>query len=548
MPIFPWPVVCDSARDVSHRLDAFAANQVDMSSSADRLWQKAQRYIADRQLTAARITLEALIQRDPQHVSAYIFLAGILLSEGRMRAATSLLLAAARAPQHDPEVTCNLALALLRVGEVLAAIRCADDLAAKLDVPGENLAVLAHVYQTVGDHPKALALVERARGLGMASPDFHYFRSIQLMFNGRIPEAQAELEACLKKNPQYGRAALSRARLGKQTRDSNHVADLRARLKHVEHGSMDEAALEFALFTELDNLREEDDAWSSLARGNAIMHERLGHDGAHETRMCEELIALTTPEFLAQTSEPCSGPMPIFVIGMPRSGTTVLEQILGNHSMVASAGELDDFAHQLRWQADCHERALLDEALLARAPDIDYANVGKRYLAQTQWRARGKRFFVDKLPPNYMLAGLIHRALPNAPIIHISRDPMDTCFSNYKALFGDSVTYSYSLADIAAHYLDYERFIQHWHRVMPGRILDVSYAELVRDPLAGARKVLEYCGLPFEPACIHISANAAPVATLSTMQVREPIHTRALGDWRRYEKYLGPLRDALGPR
>ncbi len=516
-----------------------------MSSSADRLWQKAQRYIAERQLTAARITLESLIQRDPQYVPGYIFLAGILLSEGRMRASTSLLLAAGRIAQPDPEVTCNLALALLRVGEVLAAIRCADDLAARPDIPGENLAVLAHVYQTVGDHAKALALVERARGFGMATADFHYFSSIQLMFNGRIPEAQAELDACLKKSPHYGRAALSRARLGKQTRESNHVADLRARLQGVERDSLDEAALEFALFTELDNLREEDAAWSALEHGNAIMHKRLGHDEAHETQMCDRLIELATPEFLAQTSEPGAGPMPIFVIGMPRSGTTVLEQILGNHSTVASAGELDDFAHQLRWQADCHERALLDEALLKRLPDLDYANVGRRYLAQTQWRARGRRFFVDKLPPNYMLAGLIHRALPNAPIIHISRDPMDVCFSNYKALFGDSVTYSYSLADIAAHYRNYERFMRHWHRAMPGRILDISYAELVRDPSAGARKVLEYCGLPFEPECIHISANAAPVATLSTMQVREPIHTRALGDWRRYEKYLAPLRDAL---
>jgi hypothetical protein len=178
-------------------------------------------------------------------------------------------------------------------------------------------------------------------------------------------------------------------------------------------------------------------------------------------------------------------------------------------------------------------------------PELDYHAIGARYLAQTQWRARGRRYFVDKLPANYFFAGAIHRAFPQAPILHMSRDPMDVCFSNYKALFGDACAYSYHLPSLAAHYRSYARLMRHWHEAMPGRILDVAYADLVAAPEAAARRILAHCGLPFEAGCLDISRNASPVATLSTAQVREGIHARANGEWRRYAEPLATLRDLL---
>jgi tetratricopeptide (TPR) repeat protein len=516
-----------------------------ISTSDDRLWIRAQRYLAAGQHTAARIGCETLLLRVPAHVEARLLLAGILMSEKRLRAAAAQLLEAARlCPPTDTRV-CKIALALLRVGEVTAAYDCIKPIMQDNTLTGVICAAIAQVLQSLGEHANALNMIERAVKLGADGADFRYFHATQLIFNGNIARAETELEHCLRIQSGFGRAALSRSRLRKQNAAHQHLDDIRQRLRVADKGGVDHAALEFAQFKELDDLGEYASAWEALQRGNAVMHARMPYDQDHQEAVVKALIALCTQEFLQESDAGFVGAMPIFIIGMPRSGTTLLERILGNHSQVTSAGELDDFPHQLRWQADHHDRALLDPILLERAPSLDYPNIGRRYLAQTQWRAQGKAYFIDKLPPNYLLAGFIQRALPQAHILHMTRDPMDVCFSNYKALFGDTYAYSYHLPSLAAHYRQYQRILQQWHRAMPGRILDVSYAELVGAPEATARRVLDFCGLPFEADCSDITRNPVPVATLSTAQVREGIHGRAQGEWRRYETQLAYLRDAL---
>jgi hypothetical protein len=235
--------------------------------------------------------------------------------------------------------------------------------------------------------------------------------------------------------------------------------------------------------------------------------------------------------------------LPIFIIGMARSGTTLLERMLGNHSQVAVAGELMDFGAQLHWMADT--RNAQSDTLVSRLPGLDHAELGRRYLAQTQWRAHGRMFFIDKQPPNWVLAGAVHAALPRAPILNLVRDPMDTCFSNWRAYFGDACAYSYDLDALAAHFNDYRRAIAHWHRVMPGTILDVPYAELVNEPEATLRQVFAFCGLEWQPGCADIARNVAPSATLSAAQVRGGVHVRAFGDWLPYAQHLSEFRGRL---
>jgi len=525
-----------------------------MSAAEDRLWLKVQRYLASNQLTAARIACESLLQRVPEHVDARLLLAAILLSESRIRETAAQLLQAARVEPLAAQPASKIAIALLRVGEVVAAHECVVRARAAALVSGSDCAALAHVLQTLGKHEDALALIERALALGFDNADLRYFHAIQLMFNGELSAASDGFETCLRMQPGFGRAALSRARLRRQTRETQHLDDIHRRFGAVERGSVDHAALEFAQFKELDDLGEYAGAWAALERGNAIMHARLPYVIAQENALVDRLIEVSKSEMLRRggtsihDEAPAHDPQPIFIIGMPRSGTTLLERILGNHSQVAAAGELDDFARQLRWQADHYGRELLDPVLLERMPALDYASVGARYLAQTQWRARGKPYFVDKLPSNYLFAGAIHRALPQACILHISREPMDVCFSNYKALFGDACAYSYHLPSLAAHHRQYACLMRHWHAAMPGRVLDVSYAALVAAPEATTRRILDHCGLPFEEGCADISRNTAPTATLSTAQVREGIHDRAKGEWRHYAKQLRSLQDLLTAR
>jgi tetratricopeptide (TPR) repeat protein len=377
------------------------------------------------------------------------------------------------------------------------------------------------------------------------NPDFRYFRALQLQFNGRIDEAQAELETCLNMGPTFGRASLTLARLRRWNEENNHLEFIRARLRTVPAGSEDHAAFEFAQYSELEGLGRIDEAWDALQRANAVMHRRLQDQPQDGPSMFDKLTARCTAEFVRPHGQSFDGPMPIFIVGLPRSGTTLLERILGNHSQVTPAGELADFSRQLRWVADQHGHKLVDEALLDAADRIDFAEVGRRYLEQTQWRADGKPFYIDKLPPNFLLAGFIRRALPQAKILHMVRDPMDVCFSNYRALFGDAYAYSYDLDTLAEHYKQYRRVMAHWRQVMPGAIFDVSYEKLVQDTEATARELLAHCGLDFEPGCLDTAGNRAAVATLSSAQVREPIHARSLQEWRRYERQLEPLRQAL---
>lgn len=511
-----------------------------------RLWARIRRYLETRQEDAARIALEKLVQAAPADVEARVLLAGaIVSSDARVRECLAHLEAATKALPENADLVAMVALAMLRVGDVIGARRCLENPAVVATTSIEDSMSLAHVHQLLGEHAKSLAFMDRAKALGHDNPDFRYFRGLQLQFNGRLQEAEAEMETCLKMGPTFGRASLMLARLKTQTRQSNHLAYIREQLRRAEPDSEDRASFEFAQYKELEDLGEDDEAWAALERANRIMDRLFRHDGQAEGRLFDALIERTGTDFLQPASTEFDGPAPIFVIGLPRSGTTLLERILGNHSMVESAGELNDFPRQMQWQANHYCFPVLDATLLARADELDYANIGRRYLQQSQWRARGKKYYVDKLPPNFMLAGFIHRALPQAAILHMVRDPMDACFSNYKAMFGNAYAYSYEPNLLVDHYRRYRRLMAHWHGVMPGRILDVSYNELVRDPETKTREILAFCQLPFEAGCADLTRNRTPVATLSSAQTRRAINDRSIGEWRRYSGKLAWMETEL---
>ncbi|MFI4969947.1 MAG: tetratricopeptide repeat-containing sulfotransferase family protein [Lysobacterales bacterium] len=516
-----------------------------MTNRVDRLWSSAQRYLSEGQIGAARIALESVVQRDPSHIDAHLFLGGIAWEEDRVRDSARHALDAARNLPMDAALVGDVAEALFQAGEVVAARACLDHPALAQTRSAAVLERISGLHYRLGEHAAALALLDRAKAAGSDGPQFRFSRGMQLAFNGRLDDAEAELEAALRMRGAPGRAAFELARLRPQTVERNHLADLAQRLQTAAPGSEDHAAIEFARYKELEDLGRYDEAWESLARGNAMLYARQQHDPEQARRVFEGLVERCTAQFVQPADVVHAGPQPIFIIGMPRSGTTLLDRILGNHSQVTSAGELDDFALQLRWAAD--HRSTLDETILQRLPDLDYPELGRRYLQQTQWRARGTPFYTDKLPRNWMVAGLIRRALPQARILHLARDPMDVCFSNFRVMFADAFAHIYDLDALAAHYNQYRRTLQHWHAVMPGQILDVPYDELVRDPEAMARKVFAFCGLDWEPGCVDLTRNTRAVATLSAAQVRTSIHAKAFDEWRRYERQLAGLQRAVAP-
>lgn len=516
-----------------------------MQAGSQTLWLQGQRHVLDGRLQDARAVFGALLEHHPRQVNARLLLASVILAQGRVREAAEQLRLAASTLPDDAGMVCRVAQSLASLGETNAARACLQHPEVARTRSGPALMALGHVCQGLGLHAEALALMDRARGCGSDSADFRYFHALQLQFNGRLQEAEAGMEACLRLGPTFGRASLSLARIRRQTPANNHVDFIRERLRRVEHGTEDHAAFEFALHKELDDLGRTDQAWAALERGNAVMHARLAYDPDAETRLFDALVEHFDADFLANGSGHHEGPTPIFIVGLPRSGTTLLERLLGSHPSVAAAGELTDLPRQLRWVADRHGHALLDHDLVADAERLDYAELGRRYLLQSQWRAGTRGFYIDKLPPNFMLLGHIRRALPRAKVVHMTRDPMDVCFSNYRALFGDSYAYSYDFASLAHHHGLYRRLMRHWHAAMPGFVLDLPYADLVRDTEGACRKLLQFCGLGYEQGCLDPARNTAGVGTLSSAQVRQPIHGRGLGEWQRYARQLAPLQEML---
>jgi len=514
-----------------------------MSRSPEQRWVRARQYLAQGQLAPAKAQLDALLAQAPGQVWTNLVAANIALREDRMREAVRCALDAAATAPEDPALLSDTVQVLLDVGEVPAARECLARPALAQATEASWLLRLSDFRQRLDENAESLALIERAIAAGATSPEISFHHGVQLYFNGRIAEAELELEASVGQEPTGGRAALALSRLRKQTETRNHLELLAAGLARVARGTRDHAALEFANYKELEDLGRHEDAWSALLRGNAIMRRRNAFDADAERAYLERLTEICDEHFVQPREAAPDGPQPIFIIGLARSGTTVLERMLGNHPDVASAGELVDFDKQLHYAADtCNTQS---PAFLERLPGLDLADIGGRYLARTQWRAMGRSRFIDKQPPNWVQAGLIHAALPRVRLLHLVRDPMDLCYSNWRAFFGDTCAYSYDMAGLAAHHRAYLRTMAHWHQVMPGTILDVSYADLVREPEAVMRKVFAHCGLEWHPGCLDMRANPAPVATLSAAQVRAPLHARAFGEWRRHAAQLEPLQRGL---
>jgi hypothetical protein len=507
-----------------------------LGEQASQLWERAERQLAARDRVGARAALEALLESEPGHVMARLRLAMLLTSAGEYRASVEQLLAVAAQGPADAELVLLVAGMLHRLGEVEAALAMIESPAMLSGASREQLLQLAQLAQQMDAVAASGALLARAEAGLAAAPASAYLRATLQTFHGELDAAEASLAQCLGLAPGYAPALWSLARLRRVDAQHNHVAGLRRQLQQARDPGA-QAYLGFALFKELDELGDHGAAWDALAAGCVAKRSTLAYDAAAEEAAFTRLHALD----LGASTVVDDGAQPIFIVGLPRTGTTLLERILGGSGQVHNAGELDEFPLQLRWLADRFSKSYLDAGVFGAAARGDMAELGRRYLAHARWRAGGKRWFTDKLPLNFLNLGFIAAALPGARILHLVRDPMDACFSNLKELFADAYPYSYRLDELAAHYARYRRLMAHWHAVLPGRIHDVSYEALVTSPEAVARGVFGFCGLPWDAASLDLSRGGA-VSTASTVQVREGIHARRVGAWQPYAGGLEPLR------
>jgi hypothetical protein len=307
-------------------------------------------------------------------------------------------------------------------------------------------------------------------------------------------------------------------------------------------------AAHFAMGKALGDLGQYHDAFRHLLRANALKRQTMDYDEPQRLAMFENIRATFSPDFMKARSGGGDGSWsPIFIVGMPRSGTTLLEQVLASHSKVFGAGELETFKEAI---AECvRSRGVTDAyPLLAEALTQDHIRqLGEKYTTRVRARAPEVERIVDKMPLNFAFVGLIHLALPNARVINVRRDPLDTCVSCFSLLFSGSQPFAYDLGELGRYFRGYERVMEHWHEVLPpGVMIDVRYEDLVDDLEGTAKRALRHCGLDWEDACRDFHDTKRPVRTASQMQVREPVYRRSIGNWRRYGEYLEPLARALG--
>lgn len=403
------------------------------------------------------------------------------------------------------------------------------------------------LFAQCGFHDHALTAFHRAVHLAPGNPDYRFNLGTSLAHHGKTELAEEEFEQCLRIIPGHWRAHHSLSQLRKQTPQSNHLERLRSLLPQAGGKATATAFLRMALAKELEDLGEYDQAFEQMQVAKAAPHRLIGYCSQRDKDLFQAVAELFPDPGEADTLGHPSDE-PVFVFGMPRSGTTLIERILSSHPQVQAAGELRSFPAALK-QATGTGR-LLDADAIARIrlDKIDWQQLGSDYLESTRPLTGQLPHFTDKLPQNFLHAGFIAKALPNARLVVLRRDPLDTCLSNFRLLFAPEspyFDYSYDLLDVGRYYIAFNALIAHWKRVLPGRILEVHYESIVEEQETNTRRLLEFCGLEWDDACLQFHSNRSAVATASAAQVRKPLYRDAMHRWKRYQKQLVPLQELL---
>jgi tetratricopeptide (TPR) repeat protein len=401
----------------------------------------------------------------------------------------------------------------------------------------------------LGEHEKAVTLYRELLEGAPQPAELHLSIAHSLKAIGRQAESIEAYHAAAAARPSFGDAYWSLANLKTYRFSDAEIARMRAEEAGAGVGLVDRYHLCFALGKALEDREDYAASWHYYERGNAQKRAESRYRPEILETNTRKQIEVCTKEFFAQrASFGAANSDPIFIVGLPRSGSTLLEQILASHSKVEGTQELADIPRMVLALQDRIPN--LDNprypGVLAEMNAADFLKLGEKYLADTRIYRTDKPFFIDKMPNNFRHIGLIHLMLPNAKIIDARREPMACCFGNLKQLFANGQEFSYSIEDIARYYRTYLQLMQHWETALPGRILRVEHESVVDDLAGSVRRILDFCGLEFEPACVDFHKTARSVRTASSEQVRQPIYREGLDQWRHFEPWLTPLKDALG--
>jgi tetratricopeptide (TPR) repeat protein len=495
----------------------------------------------ENRLDVAERLLKPHLREDPFDAAAIRMLAELAARIGRWRDAENLLRRAVELAPGWVPAKANLALVLGRLGRPAEALELLDDVFAAEPEELGHWNLKAATLGRLGDFDEGIKLYEGVLQRAPDQPRVWLSYGHMLKTVGRQAEGVAAYRKAIALKPELGEAWWSLANLKTVRFEESDIDAMKTALRAAGLSDEDRFHLDFALGKAMHDAGRADEAFEHYSRANALRLKSQPYRAEEVTRTVDRCIEKFTAEAFAARQGGCEAPDPIFIIGMPRAGSTLIEQILSSHSLVEGTSELPDIPVLAR-KAGPYPKGILEASADERRA------LGEEYLKRARVQRRtAKPFFIDKLPNNWLFVPFIQLVLPNAKIIDARRHPLGCCFSNFRQHFARGQAFTYSLQDVGRYYGDYVRLMAHVDAVLPGRVHRVIYERMVEDTGAEVRALLEYCGLEFEPACLEFYKTERAVRTASSEQVRQPIYRDATDEWRAYEAHLGPLKDALGP-
>lgn len=475
----------------------------------------------------------------PESVPVHVLASLAMLQQGRYRDAHALVMQAAR---HQIDVS-----DLLRVARLLRRFEESEALERvfkatewrKLRSP-PALAELAQHLGFSGLYGQALECLAHASNIAPNYADVNYLQGLFEMFSGDMAASATSIRRALAIEPRMANAHWLLSMQDDAQSAGPHIAEMQRVMAAAQPGSEARACFDYSLHHSFHALGRHEDAWRALARGHAAMRRLVRYRRDEQHAITAALERMSLPPFDPPPAIDDQTGM-IFIVGMFRSGTTLIERLLAGHPDVVDGGETSQFSACMRDATDHDCDQVIDPGIVTRAPMADFSLVRQRMQRYANWRGQGRRWLTEKLPSNFLNVGFILQALPEARILHMRRDPVETCFSNLRTLFRGGAPYACNQEDLADYYLQYRRMMAHWHVVAPGRILDVDYAAFVADPEAESRRIMAYCGLAHVPGALDVGMRGGMAATASAAHVRKGILTSRGSVWKPYAEHLQPL-------
>lgn len=516
-----------------------------MNAEIKALHKQAQVALNNKDYKKSHHFLISILQQDKYFADAYFLLAMISSAFGQNAKAIKLIEQALVLSPESAEYMAFLAKHYALENNHIEAVYYAKKSA---DLNSDNALVLDTIgvaYSQIGLHKEAVTYFKQAVAKDDCQASYFYNLGASLKFIGDFKQARWAYQQTIKLAPLYCKAHAALTSLGEVSTDNNHIAQLNDVYAQVNSAD-DRLYIGHALAREYETLSDYDSAFSFLSEVKQAKLNELSYNFAQDLEMFEALKSFFSPNKF--TTSGYESKEPIFVVGMPRTGTTLVERILSQHSDVTSAGELQHFGLLFKKMVATQSNKVIDADTVNAATNIDFKVLGESYINSTRALTGKTAKFVDKMPLNVLYVGFILLALPKAKIVCLDRNPLDTIVSNFRQLFAVNFSYynyAYSLNDTTDFYLSFKMLAELWLTLFPENFYLVNYELLVNNPQQEAKKMVEFCGLDWQENCLHIDNNDAPVATASAVQVRQPISNKSIGNWRKYEHYLSDVMAKL---